>query len=483
MGARIEQASLGSRYNHLEMSTIVPDLSLKKDRWLTRYNKKNLEAVMMKQFMVSAIVICSLIVPTGVIAAMGFSERLLLGELQPDSSAYTVAPRVCTGINNEIYVVWLDEVEQGEDRILFTKSLDGGSSFEEKRVIDSLIEDEMDFSRPEIGVGRNGSICILYLKYDRDNDEVSLLMRKSEDAGDSFDGQTVYTKSIGFLQTINYGTDIKVTDTGIHFVWSDTTQIFYASSQDCGENFEVLKVESDNDGSVRSKIWPSLAIDSNDNAYAIWYAAELDADKIIPLYDLYFAKLKNGQQAFTESKIIAKCDADKGTLKQPSIITSTTDEVFVFWNDASNGSQDSLSPQQLFRISSRDGGETFSESLKITFGEAAAVQNHGVIIDQKDGIHLLYLLGSNGRLYYSKTSDLGDNFNESVEVDRTHFGADICLSKNEESIYVVLNDEHQDGNHGVYFTKSVEVSQANRTENPSTSSGGSGNCFILSLGN
>jgi hypothetical protein len=224
-----------------------------------------------------------------------------------------------------------------------------------------------------------------------------------------------------------------------------------------------------------------LAVDSNDNAYVIWYAAELDADKIPPLYDLYFAKLENGQQAFTESKMIAKCDADKGTLYQPSIITSSTGEVCVFWNDANSDLQDSLSPQQLYRISSSDGGETFSDSSQMTFGEAAVVQNHGVSIDQSDGIHLLFLLGSNGRLYYTKSADLGGNFSESVEVYRTRFGAGMCLSKNEESVYIVLNDEHQDGMHGVYFTKSVEASQVDRTESASTSSGG-GKCFILSLG-
>lgn len=182
-------------------------------------------------------------------------------------------------------------------------------------------------------------------------------MRKSEDNGKSFDKQTVFARSIGGDNIIYYGSDFKITDNGIHYVWSGNREIFLARSLDGGNNFEVLEIEEgqgDNDSSqiIKGKIWPSLTVDSNNNTYVIWYETHIEENTIQPLYDLYTAKLKNGQKSFTESRIIAKCDSWKGGIMQPSIVATSNDKVFVFWNKAASNFQDNLYSKPLYTMSS-----------------------------------------------------------------------------------------------------------------------------------
>jgi hypothetical protein len=440
---------------------------------------------MKRIFVEFIILICSIILPGSVFAVSGFSEKMLLDEL--NSNDDICFPRVCTGNNNAVYVIWSDQDKSGTTSIFFVVSLDGGVSFEEKQEIEVVTDEDVIVSSPNIGVDSKGTIYIVYSRYDSNNSQFTLLLRKSENGGKSFEKQTIFERQSGASTILgsHYGSDIKFTDKGIYYVWTSYSDIFCVCINDDGNDFEVIEVEdqqSEADESIvaRYKIWPSLAVDSNDNTYVVWYEAHILKDKITDpkLFDLYFAKLYKDHQSFTEYKMIAKCDSFQGFVVAPSIISTSSNQVFVFWNKAASSSHDAALTQPINKIMSNDGGVTFSEPSKITFGEDATVQNHGVRIDQNDGIHFIYFLSNNGTLYYNKSSNLCTSFNESVKIGLMAFWADMCLSKNDEIVYIVWPEKQQNGKMCINFSRSTNKVIGEGT--PKSKTGGGG-CFIQNV--
>ncbi len=330
---------------------------------------------------------------------------------------------------------------------------------------------------PEIGVDSKGMIYIMYSRYDIPNSQFSLILRKSEDNGANFDTRTVFTKAIdGPATEENYsfsGSDIKITDDGIYYVWSGLHEIFLSRGIDGGNNFEIIDIKegqgtNDELPVDMLKISPSLTIDSSNNIYVVWFESHLEEHQVRPLYDLYSAKLINKQNHFSESKLIAKCDFSAPLMLQPSIVANSTDTVFIVWN----------MPGGSIAVFSKDGGDTFSEPREITFGIDGGVQSRRMVVDQNDVLHFLYLATGNGTLHYTKSSDLCNSFDESLQIGSLSAMADMHLDEKKEKVYVVWEDPQKDG---IYFSRSGEATDENiPAENTSESgnSGGGSGCFI-----
>lgn len=437
---------------------------------------------MKRLFIGFAIIIFSMIVPLAVLAATEFSDKLLLGEIQSDDPVGMCYPRVCTGSNNEIYVVWSDGDADKDyaTRIYFTRSLDGGLSFEEKREIDVVTKEDVYTSPPKIAVDTKGTIYIMYSRYIFDDDQLTLILRKSEDSGANFNTETVFTEPDSNIQSTFYGSDIKIKDDVIYYVWSNYRDIFLARSMIGRNKFEVFEIEpgKSNHGvfPAKRKIWPSLAIDLKNNVYVAWFETLIDENTTIPLFDLYSAKLENDQQSFTESKMIAKCDSFGGFIAPPSIVVTLTDTLYVVWNKvASSPANMTIGP--LYTMFSNDDGSTFSDPVEITFGEDAMVNKRKMTIDQNDAMHFLYFSSNDGTLYYAKSTDLCNSFEDHKKIDSMEIWADMCLNKKEERVYVVwYADEAKPS--GVYFSRSVKETDENTPPADVSGSGGGGGCFI-----
>lgn len=426
---------------------------------------------MKKLFTGFAMIICSMIGPVGIFAATGFSTEMLLGKTQPSNVSY---PRISTGSENAIYVVWSDKDDAGATTIFFTRSLDGGVSFEERKEIGKNTAADVYLTAPEIGVDSKGTLFVVYSRYDYPDSQFSLLLSKSEDNGVSFDNQTVYIKPIGGPATEEnyafFGSDIKISDNGLYYAWSGNREIFLARSLNGGNDFEIIEIADeqstdDNPPLNVLKIWPSLAADLNNNIHVVWFESHLDEDTIQPLYDLYTARTENNQDRFSESRLIAKCDYWAPLMLAPSIVVTSNNILFVVWNKSESS----------YAISSKDGGDTFSEPFEIKFGRDAVVQNRTMVVDQNDVFHFLYLLGGNGRLSYTKSSDLCNSFDKSLQIGSISAMADMHLDEKEETIYVVWEDPQKSG---VYFSKSGDNPPVDTPNSGSSGGGGGGGCFI-----
>lgn len=449
----------------------------------------------MKKLISGFAILCCLILPAGVLAASGFSDPLLIDGLQMDEDGIDVGPsdpRICTGSNDAIFVTWVDEDETGATGIYFTRSLDGGKSFEEKQRIDysgATDGDDVILSDPEIDIDSEGTICIMYSKRDTEADETfSLILRKSEDDGGSFDSQTVYSDN-HYFPAASEG--LKITDRGIYYLWSTIGGIYLARME--GDNdIDVIELLREGEApgssiSARSMAWPSFTIDSDNNIYVLWFEAILDIEEsYIPLHDLYFAKLENGQDHFSGIKRVAKCDSWAGALTKPSIMKTSTDTLVIAWNDGASSIEDAFGgvPQPLYSALSDDGGATFSDPLEVSCGETGYIRQLSMTIDQNDAIHFLYQLSGNGSLNYGKSSDRFNSFDPILRIDDMVYLSDMCLNEKEDTVYAVWhyqgNSTNPSAKEGIYFSKSGEGAP-DVVDAGSGGGGGSGGCFIQGL--
>jgi hypothetical protein len=439
-------------------------------------------------------------VPTSAYAATGFSEKLLLDEGDPDVDALFAHPRMCIGPNNIIYIIWVNNYGDGKC-LLFTRSLDGGISFEKVKQLDcktSSSEPRIS-ANPEIGVADDGTIFIFYSKHNLETNQITLILKKSENEGAYFDTQTLYTEQLT-TEAIPYAgqrADIKITENGIYYVWNEHDQNYLTRSTGVDNSFETIKmkpIEDDNGLSPNQfNKAPSVAIDSNNNLYVVWKAGNVDPDDVVKKAKyVYSAKLDNGNNHFSEYNMAAKCEpSNSSSFGSPSIVTTTDDNVFIFYNIMGNDFIDSFYKDPLFTRFSNDGGSSFSEPLEITFGELdgfESVSINAMAKGQNDVMHFAYLFlemaeWTNGTLYYSNSSDSCNSFSTGVKIADLVSDSDMCLNAEDGTIYVVWDQSFpvEDSPHGVYFSRSIDLPDDNSSEdngNTDSESGGGGGCFI-----
>ena len=77
--------------------------------------------------------------------------------------------------NDAVYILWYDHDEESDDDtaaidIYFKRSLNGGVSFEETVIIENGGTPDMGVSYPQMAVAGDGTVYIMYCKYDYQSD-------------------------------------------------------------------------------------------------------------------------------------------------------------------------------------------------------------------------------------------------------------------------------------------------------------------------
>jgi hypothetical protein len=394
---------------------------------------------------------------------------------------------VAAGPNDTVYVLWFDRNQDSDDEtaaidIYFKRSLDGGASFEETVVIENGGTPDM---LPQLAVGEDGTIYIVYCQYDYQDDyqggQFSIFVNKSEDAGASFERETVYTEQIGDLVTCeNFlfrGADIRIANNRIYYTWSGYREIFLARSD--GENkFEVLDIEHEgNQDEYNSlKVNPSLAVDSYDNVYVAWVEEDHDTEGSANSdYNLCLSKLVNDQRQFSGIKVLTELGPGGGLTGWSFIVTHSADSVFIAYT----------TPAGCMTLSSDNGGESFSDPLNTTLGISSKVINYKTIMDSSDVMHFLYTsFDASSTLYYSKSLDYGESLGDTVRISHEETDtADMDWSQDKELAYIVWFNPQDNS---IYFSNSLEAAgvepqpapDPNQPTTDGGGGGGGGGCFI-----
>ena len=183
----------------------------------------------MKIAKIGFLLICLSIAPLTTFAGqVQFSQEIKVTDFDIDANP---DPKICVSSNNKIYIVWIENDDRS-DHLYFSRSQDGGLTFEEKREIESNGDISGD---PRIGVDSHGRIYIMYKEL-FDHLEIRLILKTSDDDGESFQTSTIATA--GILRISLSSEDMKIIDDTIYYLMDD----YLLRSTDGGNNFQIISI-------------------------------------------------------------------------------------------------------------------------------------------------------------------------------------------------------------------------------------------------
>jgi S1-C subfamily serine protease len=241
-------------------------------------------------------------------------------------------PRIVTDGKNIVYVVWTDN-SPGNYNILFTRSLDGGASFD-KPIIFSNLKGVSNF--PNIAASGNHTVYVVWSHKNNTDFDPS----NTENQTQTYD--IFFTKSLDrghtFSKPVNLSNDpsnsqspaVAVSEMGtVYVVWSDnsigTYETFFTRSLDGGHTFSKVSVISSN---LARSISPSISTYGN-NAYVVW------SDNTFGNPEIFFTKSLDDGSTFNKAINI---NEDSGISGVSQItIAPEVGNLYLIWQDNAAG--------------------------------------------------------------------------------------------------------------------------------------------------
>ena len=238
-----------------------------------------------------------------------------------NTAALSLQPQIVAAGDN-VYVVWSDFQAYGAGDIFFTRSIDGGASFED---IMNLSFNVGASEEPRIAVFGN-NVYVVWQDYSPGNSEV--LFARSTDGGRSF-GSLV---NLSNTPVGSIGPDIAASGTNVYVIWSDFTagnfEIFLRRSSDNGASFgNAVNLSMDARTSSNGAISTS-----NSDVYVVW------RDETSGNPEILFRMSNDGGATFGSAINLSK---NTGESVSPVIASSGTN-VFVAWSDNTLGNPEIL---------------------------------------------------------------------------------------------------------------------------------------------
>jgi len=241
-------------------------------------------------------------------------------------------PRIVTDGKNNVYVVWTDN-SPGNYNILFTRTLDGGASFD-KPIILSNLKGVSNF--PNIAASGNDTVYVVWSHKNNTDFDPS----NTENQTQTYD--IFFTKSLDrghtFSKPVNLSNDpsnsqspaVAVSEMGtVYVVWNDnsigTYETFFTRSLDWGHTFSKVSVISSN---LARSISPSISTYGN-NVYVVW------SDNTFGNPEIFFTKSLDDGSTFNKPINI---NEDSGISGVSQItIAPEVGNLYLIWQDNSAG--------------------------------------------------------------------------------------------------------------------------------------------------
>jgi S1-C subfamily serine protease len=226
-----------------------------------------------------------------------FSKPLNLS----NDAGLSYLPRIATNGKNNVYVVWTDN-SPGNYNILFTRSLDGGASFD-KPIILSNLKGVSNF--PNLAVSGNDTVYVVW----------------SHKNNTDFDPWNTENQT-------------------------QTYDVFFTKSLDRGHTFSKPVNLSNNPANSQS---PDVAISKMGTVYVVW------SDNSIGIYETFFTKSLDRGLEFSKVSVLS---SNLARSISPSIL-AYENSVYVVWSDNTFGNS------EIFFTKSLDDGSTFNRAINI----------------------------------------------------------------------------------------------------------------------
>ena len=371
------------------------------------------------------------------------------------SSSEQTYPAVAVDQDGNIYVAWNDR-RDGRYNIYFTKSADGGATFDPNIKLNDSSRGKRKY--PSIAVDPRGNIYIAW--HDERNGNRDIYLAKSTDGGMTFGPNTRVddtgaSASAQSVPSLSIAVDM---NENVYLAWYDNrngnNDIYFAKSADGGATFGESARVDDTGAASSVQAKPSIALDANGDIYAIWH------DKRNGSFDIYFAKSADGGVTFGPN---VRVD-DTGTLYRdqfdPRIVVDKNGDIYAVWHDYRYRDHD------IFFAKSTDGGDSFGTNVRVddTAFSTSFQLDPAIALDGDGNIYTAWHDKRNGDydIYFAKSTDGGATFGSNIRVDDSGTSASVQRSVSlavdiSGNIYAVWHD-NRNGNFDIYFSKATEVS-------------------------
>ena len=212
----------------------------------------------------------------------------------------------------------------------------------------------------------------------------------------------------------------------IHVVWAtggEDGDIYFAKSLDGGQSFCCQEKVSD-DTVNATQTYASIALGPEGSVHVAWNDYRNDQDgRFVPDggidgindADIYYSKSEDGGNTFSQNvKVNDDIENSQYTHHHRFISVDYGGKVHVVWSDERNGRAD------VYYANSTDGGLTFNPNLKVSDGNVSAAVP-SLAVDSAGTIFVVWRDSRNAtageRIFLSRSYDGGESFEKSQMID------------------------------------------------------------------
>ena len=207
-----------------------------------------------------------------------------------NNTEFSERPQIAVS-ENGIFIIWADEIDKNNKEIMFTKSLDNGTTFSKVINISNTLKNS---NRPEISA-YNENVYVVWQDTEQNNNTNSSIMFKS-----SIDGGNTFNNSIELMNNTDDSFP-KISSYGnyVYVVWNDENKensgLFFVRSSNQGDNFEkAIRIEYNNSGESQ------IAVNEN-KVLVVW--GGLDSKNN---HNIYFVNSNDNGSTFTGLKTVSE---------------------------------------------------------------------------------------------------------------------------------------------------------------------------------
>ena len=295
-----------------------------------------------------------------------------------------------------------------------------------------------------------------------------IFFKKSEDNGNTFSKPINLSNNPGFSEH----PQIAVSKNGVFIVWADNTnsnytEIMFTKSEDNGTTFsKVINLSNNSQNSNNQEI---SAFD--ENVYVVWqdidsnnfYDNEINEGEKKPLSSIIFKASLDTGKTFNDSIELANNTNDA----YPKV-NSYKEHVYVTWNsENSSSSKNEDENSGLFFIKSSDRGNNFENSIRIAhynFGESQMAVDENKVVILWGGLHAKNI----NDIYFVQSDDNGTAFTDPYIISEKDASAE--YRKNTDNInspsnveiptnntaYIVWQDKISQENQDIFITTNIK---------------------------
>lgn len=338
------------------------------------------------------------------------------------------APSLVAGADGSFFVAWAGYNRRGGN-IFFSRSTDGGLTWERKVRVNSISGSADLQATPGLAIGGEGTLYVSWV--DHRNDKAEIFFARSNNQGLSWSVNVrVSNEDTGagqYAPSLAVGQSTTSSDV-LYIAWEDHSgslpNIRMARSTNQGRTWSSSSaIASDPDDAAEG---PQLTVGENGMVYCVWCQLSDEA------YSIAFSRSTDYGKHWNDTVTINDNNASAET---PVLALGNDGNLYAAWADYRNEDTD------IFMSSSTDGGETWSANVRVNNDPGTADQSLPILRTGSltDTVYLAWHDQRNGEseIYFARSLNGGQTWTPNVEVSNS------SSTTEDDTLSLVVSQDHQ----------------------------------------